>query len=63
MHAQVFFTQYDLAKRWRLSPRTLEGWRLKGSRPSYAKIGNSVRYHIDEVEECERCWRSGEQLS
>lgn len=53
---QVFLTTRELARRWRISPRTLEGWRDKGIGPHYNKIGNRVRYHIDVVERVERDW-------
>ena len=59
MVEQIFFTQDELAKRWRLSPRTLEGWRDQGISLAYVRIGNRVRYHIKDIEECERMWRMG----
>ena len=34
--------QVDLARRWRLSPRTLERWRWHGIGPCYLKIGGRV---------------------
>lgn len=58
MTEQIYFTQAELAQRWRLSARTLEGWRDKGIGIAYTRIGNRVRYHIKDVEECERTWRS-----
>lgn len=58
----IFLTTKELAHRWRISPRTLEGWRDKGIGPAYAKIGNRVRYHIDVVESAERCWSTVDAL-
>ena len=49
----VFFTTKEVANRWRLSPRSLEGWRDKGIGPTYRVIGSSVRYHIDDIIEFE----------
>jgi DNA-binding transcriptional MerR regulator len=57
----VFLTTAELAHRWRMSPRTLEGWRDKGIGVSYRRIGNSrILYALDDVEEFERRWRMGE---
>jgi hypothetical protein len=43
-------TQLDLARRWRLSPRTLERWRWLGQGPAYLKLGNAIAYRLDDVE-------------
>lgn len=59
MIERVFFTQAELAERWKVSARTLEGWRDKGIGLAYTRIGSRVRYHINDVEECERLWRVG----
>ena len=42
--------QVDLARRWRLSPRTLERWHWHGIGPCYLKIGGRVVYHLEDVE-------------
>ena len=42
--------QIDLARRWRLSPRTLERWRWLKQGPAYLKVGNHVVYRIEDVE-------------
>lgn len=42
--------QIDLARRWRVSPRTLERWRWQKLGPSYLKVGNHVVYRIEDVE-------------
>ncbi len=55
---KVFYTSGELADRWSMSKRTLEGWRDKGKGPNYHKIGGSVRYHIDDIERFERTWSS-----
>ncbi len=49
-----FFTEKDLADRWRLSIKTLQKWRLVGGGPAYVKLnGRAVRYPIDSVREFE----------
>ena len=45
--------QTDLARRWKLSPRTLERWRWLGQGPRYLKIGGRVVYRLDEIEAVE----------
>jgi hypothetical protein len=55
---KIFFTTVELAERWCMSPRSLEGWRDNGSGPNYHKIGSRVRYHIDDIERFERQWSS-----
>lgn len=57
--AVVFLTTVDVAQRWRMSPRSLEGWRDRGIGPTYHKIGNRVRYLVNDIEEFERRWRLG----
>lgn len=42
--------QADLARRWRISPRTLERWRWQGLGPRHLKIGGRVIYKVSEVE-------------
>lgn len=45
--------QYDLAKRWNISFRTLERWRWEGVGPAYLKIGGRVVYRLEDIEEFE----------
>ena len=45
--------QTDLARRWRLSPRTLERWRHIGTGPRHLKVGGRVLYRLDDIEEFE----------
>ena len=42
--------QIDLARRWRISPRTLERWRWLGQGPAYIKVGSHVVYKMHDVE-------------
>ena len=49
--------QIDLARRWRISPRTLERWRWLKQGPAFVKIGNHVVYRIEDVEAYEAAQR------
>ncbi|TQF78664.1 helix-turn-helix domain-containing protein [Elioraea sp. Yellowstone] len=42
--------QADLARRWNISPRTLERWRWLGQGPRFLKIGGRVAYRIEDIE-------------
>lgn len=60
----TFFTTLELAERWPVSARTLEGWRYTGKGPSYVKFGSRVAYPLEVVEEFEcrnffRAWVTG----
>lgn len=44
------FHQYRLAKRWQISPKTLERWRYLKVGPNYLKIGGRVVYRIEDIE-------------
>lgn len=52
--ADQFLNQVHLARRWHVSPRTLERWRWTGEGPAYFKIGGRVVYRLDDVEAYER---------
>jgi hypothetical protein len=43
-------TQLDLARRWRISPRTLERWRWLRQGPAYLKLGAAIAYRLEDVE-------------
>jgi len=43
-------TQTELAERWRLSEATLERWRTESGGPLFLKLGNQVRYRLQDVE-------------
>ena len=51
---RIFLTQSELAKRYRVSPRTLERWRWLKTGPNYIKLGGKVVYSLDDVEAYER---------
>jgi len=42
--------QIDLARRWRVSERTLERWRWRRQGPEFLKIGGRVVYRIGDIE-------------
>ena len=48
------FNQRELARRWKISERTLERWRWQGNGPRYLKIGGRVIYRIEDVEAFEQ---------
>ena len=42
-------TQHDLARRWRMSERTLEAWRWRKRGPPYLRIGGKIIYRRSDV--------------
>ncbi|MEI4235199.1 helix-turn-helix transcriptional regulator [Roseovarius sp. D22-M7] len=48
--SEHFLNQVHLARRWHISPRTLERWRWTGEGPAYFKIGGRVVYKLADVE-------------
>ena len=42
--------QKELARRWKISHRTLERWRWLGQGPKFLKIGGCVLYRLDDIE-------------
>jgi len=48
--ADQFLNQIQLARRWQISPRTLERWRWTGEGPAFLKIGGRVVYRLEDVE-------------
>ena len=45
-----FLTPPEVAQRWRVSIRTLEGWRFKGIGPTFVRIGSRVLYRAAQIE-------------
>jgi hypothetical protein len=45
-----YLTESQLADRWHMSPRTLQGRRQQGKGPRYLKVGARVLYPLKEVE-------------
>jgi transposase-like protein len=46
---EMFLNQVQLARRWGISPRTLERWRCVKRGPDYIKIGGHVIYRLQDV--------------
>lgn len=44
----------EVARRWKVSPRTLERWRYVGIGPKYRRVGGRVIYALDEIESYEK---------
>jgi hypothetical protein len=44
------FDQRHLARRWNISPRTLERWRWLHQGPSYIRVGGRICYRLEDVE-------------
>ena len=42
--------QVEVARRWSLSPRTLERWRWIGQGPQFLKVGGRVVYRLADIE-------------
>ena len=42
--------QLDLARRWAISPRTLERWRWTGEGPRYIKLVGRIVYRLEDIE-------------
>ena len=49
-----FLSGKQLARRWGLSPRTLERWRWLDQGPMYVKLGGKVVYRVADIQEFER---------
>ena len=47
MHYPVM-AERQLALRWKISLKTLRRWRLDGEGPSWHKLFQHVRYHVDD---------------
>lgn len=50
MNTERCMTQTELAERWRISEATLERWRTESAGPPFLKLGNQVRYRLQDVE-------------
>jgi hypothetical protein len=52
--SETCLNQIELARRWRISPRTLERWRWLGEGPQYLKLGGRVLYRMVDIEAYEQ---------
>ena len=48
--AKRHLNQEQLARRWGLSPRTLERWRSIGTGPNYLRLGGRIAYRLVDIE-------------
>ena len=55
--AERHLTQLDLARRWRMSTRTLERWRWLRYGPAYLRLEKVVVYRLEDVEAFEAAQR------
>lgn len=46
-------TQFELARRWSMSPRSLERWRWTGVGPRFVKLQGRILYRVVDIEEFE----------
>ena len=54
-------SQKELARRWRISPRTLERWRAAKTGPPWLRLGTRrVAYRLEDVLAFERARIEGE---
>ncbi|SLJ13178.1 Uncharacterised protein [Mycobacteroides abscessus subsp. abscessus] len=49
-----FMNRRELAKRWDMSPRTLENWAVQGRGPTPRRFGKRVLYRVSDVEAFEQ---------
>lgn len=50
-------TQSELARRWRMSTRTLERWRWLQYGPAFLRLGKVVVYRLEDIEAFETSQR------
>ena len=55
--ASPYLTDVQVAKHLNISTGTVRRWRLFKEGPPYSKIGNSVRYHYNDIAEFVRSGR------
>lgn len=51
MVANFMFREAEAASFLGLAPKTLSRWRWAGKGPAYRKLGSSVRYRIEDLED------------
>ena len=50
----VWLTPGEVADRWRVSPRTLERWRMNGTGPVWLRLTGRVLYRVEDILRYER---------
>ena len=59
---QIAINERELAKRWGISPKTLQRWRSEGRGPRYLKLSKRVTYPLDGVSHFD-VWRDNVRIS
>jgi hypothetical protein len=54
-----FLREAELARRWRLSPRTLQRRRKDGTGPAWLTLGGRIVYALEDIRDYERRARNG----
>lgn len=54
MNSVTHLLTEEVARRWKMSPRSLERWRWRGIGPKYRRIGGRVVYALEEIERFEQ---------
>lgn len=47
--AAPLLTQAEVARRWRMSGRTLERWRAESCGPVWIRIGGRILYRLEDI--------------
>lgn len=45
-----FLNEKELARRWKISPRTLQRWRYSRVGVKYGRVGGRVLYRMSDIE-------------
>lgn len=53
MLKENYYTEKCVARKWKLSPKTLQRWRVSAKGPEYIKLGGRVRYSESSIKKFE----------
>ncbi len=53
MTKETYYSEKCVAKKWGLSRKTLQRWRLTNEGPQYVKISNRIRYSESAIKKYE----------
>lgn len=65
---KIALNEVELAKRWGISPKTLQRWRTEGRGPRYLKLSKRVAYPLEQIESYEHdalhaaTWEKGDDV-
>lgn len=59
---QIVISEAELARRWKVSKRTIQRWRNEGRLPDWFRIGRKVLFRVEAIEmvECASKSNAGE---